>query len=285
MSAPQNTIALIFDFDDTLTDDSTTSLLSRHGVDVDEFWKKRMPSLVLAGWDPTLAYLNMILDLVGDGCPLGKLSNAKLREFGGQLQFYEGLPEIFADLDGLVKEHRISHPSIEYYIISGGLEEIIRGSSIAGYFHGIWGCRFSENSEGIISRVMNCISFTEKTKYIFHINKGLDASARERPYDVNRATPLDQRRIPLSNMIYVGDGLTDVPCFSLLEKSGGRGFGVFDPTKEGSPKKAWESLAAPHRVVSLNSPKYGETEDLGALLRVAVNQICVNLDLRSQMAV
>ena len=132
---------------------------------------------------------------------------------------------------------------------------------------------------------MNSISFTEKTKYIFHINKGLDATARTRPYDVNRAAAHDQRRIPLSNMIYVGDGLTDVPCFSLLEQYRGKGFGVFDPSKEGAPKKAWEGLAIPRRVHSLNSPKYRANDDLGALLRTAVNQICVELDLRTQVAV
>jgi hypothetical protein len=86
-------------------------------------------------------------------------------------------------------------------------------------------------------------------------------------------------------MIYVGDGLTDVPCFSLLGKHKGRGFGVFDPKREGSPKKAWEQLVAPKRVTSLNAPKYRRTDELGALLRAAVSSVCVNLDLRTQAAV
>jgi len=86
-------------------------------------------------------------------------------------------------------------------------------------------------------------------------------------------------------VIYVGDGLTDVPCFSLIQKAGGTAFGVFDPQKKGSPKKAWEQLVAPHRVSTMNSPRYGPTDDLGALLRAAVKQICIQMDLRTQMPI
>jgi hypothetical protein len=85
-------------------------------------------------------------------------------------------------------------------------------------------------------------------------------------------------------MIYVGDGLTDVPCFSLIQRFGGKAFGVFDPAKDGVAKKGWEKLVAPRRVMTLNSPKYRAKDDLGALLRAAVNQICVELDLRTQTA-
>ena len=83
-------------------------------------------------------------------------------------------------------------------------------------------------------------------------------------------------------MIYVGDGLTDVPCFSLLEKHEGVAFGVFDPTKEGSPKVAFEKLVAPNRVKTMNAPKYGEMDELGALLRGAIRKMCIDIDLKTQ---
>jgi phosphoserine phosphatase len=282
MSAPQNTIAVIFDFDDTLTDDSTTKLLEAHGIDPVDFWQNQNGKLVAAGWNPTLSYLKLLLDNVGEGKPLGKLDNRKLREFGGTLKFYDGIPGLFKDLEKAVKEHKLSNPSIEFYIVSGGLEEIIKGSKIAPYFTGIWGCKFAE-SEGVVRHVMQSISFTEKTKYLFEINKGFNLQPSE-PYAVNKYVSEEQRRIPLENMIYLGDGLTDVPCFSLLNKANGKGFGIFDPLKKGSPKKGWEQVVVPHRVNTLNSPKYRAKDDLGSLLRIAVKAICMRMDVRTQSA-
>jgi len=283
MSAPQNTIALIFDFDDTLTDDSTTRLLEEHGVDGTDFWKNQFAPLVDDGWDPTPAYLKLILDLVGDGKPLGTASNHSLREFGRRLKFYPGLPGLFKDLVDQVRQHTLSNPTIEFYVISGGLEEIILGSSIAKYLTAIRGCRFAE-TDGVISAIKNMVTFTEKTRYLFEISKGPMSQDRPNPYAVNNNVEPENRRIPFSNMIYVGDGLTDVPCFSLLQKFGGRAFGVFDPKKQGSPRKAWEQLVAPKRVSTLNSPKYRAADDLGALLRVAVQGICYALDVRTGTA-
>jgi hypothetical protein len=215
---------------------------------------------------------------------LAHLTNEKLRGIGAGLSFYDGLPDLFADIQAIAGEHRISRPAVEFYIVSGGLEEVIRGSKIAEHFTAFWGCRFEEEG-GKIRRIRNAISFTEKTKYLYAINKGIENDVRRDQYAVNRAVALENRRVPMSNMIYVGDGLTDVPCFSLIQHFGGKAFGVFDPQKKGAPKKAWEQLVAPHRVSTMNSPKYGENDDLGALLWAAVHQICIGMDLRTQMPI
>ncbi|MEX2315551.1 MAG: hypothetical protein WD669_00250 [Pirellulales bacterium] len=288
MAAPQNVIAVIFDFDDTLTDDSTTQLLRTYRIDTDEFWGVKQKRLVDDGWDPTLAYLSLMLEHVGDGKQLGKLSNARLREFGASLQFYPGLPDLFSELKAITTDFRLSNPKVEFYIISGGLEEVIRGSAIAAHMDGIYGCRFAENSSGVVSAIKNVISFTEKTRFIFEINKGIGADgndSRAKPYNVNLSYTPEARRVPLANMIYVGDGLTDVPCFSLIEGSGGNGFGVFDAEGAGKAKKAWQQLLAPKRTRSLNSPKYRATDDLGAILRMAVTAMCAKIDLKCKQAV
>ena len=176
--APQNVVAVIFDFDDTLTDESTSKLLEQHGIDTAEFWGKRQNDLIASGWDPALAYLHLILGEVGEDKPLGKLSNAKLRDFGASLEFYQGIPEIFDDLHTQVKQYKNSNPIVEFYVISSGLEEIIRGSKIAPYLTEIWGSRFSEREDQVCG-VMNAVSFTEKTKYIYAINKGITTEPNE----------------------------------------------------------------------------------------------------------
>jgi phosphoserine phosphatase len=284
MFMARNVIAVVFDFDDTLTDDSTTKLLQDYGVDTDRFWGDKQKEQVEQGWDPTLSYLKLILDNVGEGKPLGAMSNSDLHAFGAKLKTYPGVTQLFKDLKGIAAKHEVSSPLVEFYIISGGLEEVIRGSNIAPHVDGIWGCRFAEGASGTIEYIMNMVSFTEKTRYVFEINKGIRDS-REKPYQVNEKVDEARRRVPLKNMIYVGDGLTDVPCFSLISRYGGKAFGVFDPTKEGSPKQAWQKLIAPGRVTTLNSPRYRKKDDLGALLRAAVEQICLELDSDTQTAV
>jgi phosphoserine phosphatase len=280
MGAPQNVVALVFDFDDTLTDDSTTQFLKSKDIDVDKFWKVDWKRLLEEGWNPSQAYLKLLLDLVGEGKPLGKVTNKMLAEFGPTLKFYQGLPELFDELKELVKEHKVTRPDIEFYIVSGGLEDIIRGSSIAKHCSGIWANRFAEEA-GAIKYVTNVVTFTEKTRYIFEINKGV-ADRMNDPYAVNRAVPEGDRRVPIRNMIYVGDGVTDVPCFSLVGKFGGQTFGVFDPAKKDKPKIAVQELIGPKRVGTVNSPRYKADDDLGALLRAAVKKICIEMDLKTQ---
>jgi hypothetical protein len=282
VSAPQNIIAVVFDFDDTLTDESTTALLQSVGIEADDFWANKAKGLLDAGWDPIPAYLKLILDNVGQGKPFGKLTNARLRDFGAGLEFYRGIPAIFKDLQKSVAEHRLSNPGIEFYVVSSGLEEIIRGSAVAKYLTHCWGCQFAEE-DGQIAHAKRIVSFTEKTRYLFEINKGVTSSGRN-PYAVNENVQKQERRVPFENMIYIGDGLTDVPCFSLIQSNGGTAFGVFDPQKAESPKKAWEKLLAPKRVSSLNAPRYRGRDELGSLLRVAVKAICLRMDLRTGAA-
>src|SRR5262245_12972110 len=168
MAMPQNVVAIIFDFDDTLTDDSTTKLLQAYGVDADDFWRNQMKSRTDDGWDSPLAYLTWILDNVGDGKRCGMLTNSALRQFGAGLEFYRGIPELFDELRAIAAAHTLTRPAVEFYVVSGGLEEIIRGSRIAGYVSGIWGCNLAEQ-DGHVRYIKNAITFTEKTRALFAI--------------------------------------------------------------------------------------------------------------------
>jgi len=283
MAAPHNVIAVIFDFDDTLTDESTTKLLQHYHIDAVKFWQLQNKELILEeGWDPIPAYMKLMLDNVGEGKPLGPLSNEDLRKFGATLKFYPGVMTLFKDLRAIAARYNISQPSAKFYVITSGLEEIVRGSKIAKELDGVWGCEFAEEN-GVVKHLKNIVSFTEKTRYVFEISKGLHDN-RKSPYDVNRHMEQGDRPVPLKHMIYVGDGLTDVPCFSLITTFGGQAYGVFDAKKQGSPKKGLETLVAPKRVMSLNSPRYGGKDDLGAILRTAVNQLCVEFDLQARRA-
>jgi hypothetical protein len=184
------------------------------------------------GFDPTLAYLGLILDYVGPDRPLGCLSNTDLRTFGATLDadYFPGLPALFADLSAVAAEY--NDVSVESHIISGGLLEVMLGSQVVkDHFVTVNGCEFAEDpSTGCLSAIKRAITFTEKTRYLFEINKGIERTdTLKNPYLVNRDIPDAQRPVPFENMIYVGDGLTDIPCFSLLKKERGTSYGVFHP--------------------------------------------------------
>jgi hypothetical protein len=148
-----------------------TASLAQYGIDTASFWRE-CGEMASAGWDPTLAYTKRLLDHVGPGKPLDKVSNEKLREFGAKLRFYPGIPQLFKELRSIAAEHALTNPAVEFYVISGGLEEVIRGSRIARHFSGICGCRFDEE-DGVIRFLQNAVSFTDKTRYVFEINKAV----------------------------------------------------------------------------------------------------------------
>lgn len=268
MNGFASTLALVFDFDDTLTPDSTTALLERHGVNTRKFWKKDTKALIAQGYDPALAYLKLLLNNIGPGRPLGALTNADLRAFGATLTLYPGLPDLLSDLRASVK--KVKNIEIEFFVISGGLREIIQGHRfIRREFSGVYGCELAGDEESGVLK--------------FEINKGLAPSrTRRNPYLVNRDVPQSKRRVPFKNLIYVGDGLTDIPCFSLVKYFGGTTFGVFNPGDEGKAKRALVEFLIPSRVISMHAPKYGRKDDLGALIRAAVATQCSRIKLERQ---
>lgn len=260
----------------------TTALLESRGIDAKEFWSDLVPPLIRDGYDPPLAYLRLLLDRIGTGKPLGKLSNRELREFGLGLDahYFPGLPQLLDDLRELVGEFR--DITVEFFIVSGGLQEIIAGSSIVQrYFAGFYGCQLGEGDDGVIRYVKRYVTFTEKTRYLYEINKGIRlADSRSEPHSVNNK--VEVRRVPFKHMIYIGDGLTDIPCFSLVRNGGGRTFGVLARNK--SAKQTFQELLQERRVDSLHSPNYGRNADLGTLIRAAVSTLAAIIDLDQEQA-
>lgn len=281
----QHTIAVVFDFDDTLLPDSTSLFLKSRGVDPKEFWSAQ-PELVERGYDPAMAFLRMFLDSSGEGKPLGKLTNADLRAFGGSLDrtFFKGVTTLPRDLRAITAQH--PNIDIQFFIVSGGLVEIIKGSAfVRKNFKAVYGCELESGPNGNLQYIKRCVTFTEKTRYLFEISKGIQKSESEKnPYLVNNDVQEHDRLIPIRNMIYIGDGLTDIPCFSVVQRQGGTAFGVFDPSIERSARKAYLDFLKPRRVTSTHAPRYRQNDELGAFLRVAVAALCSNIALGDHQA-
>lgn len=245
----KTTIAIIWDFDKTLIPGYMQDPLFRYyKVDGRSFWREinALPKYLRREGNEMVAedsiYLNHILSYVRAGVFKG-LNNKLLRQLGGELEFYPGLPDFFLAVKDFVADdpvYRKYDIKVEHYIVSTGLRQMILGSKIAKYVDGIWACEFVEmrlppgflrdgppevaEEEIVIQDIGYVIDNTTKTRAIFEINKGVN---KLEGIDVNSYIPRSERRIPFQNMIYIADGPSDVPVFSLINQNGGRTFGVY----------------------------------------------------------
>lgn len=274
-------LAVIFDYDDTLVPDSTTFLLKRYNIDTKTFWNIDFKNLVKNGYCPTHAYLKLLIDNIGNNKPLGQLTNQKLMEVGEEVgkSQYTGLCSLIRNLKSQVEPYK--DIDIEFYIISSGLEEIIKGNKfIKKHFSYVYGCRLAgDDKDSPVRYIKRAITFTEKTRYLFEINKGISPEeAVEDPAAVNKNIPKNERRIPFENMIYIGDGITDIPCFSLLRQMGGHSFGIHHSEKTASTKMIiLKEILQTSRVHGTYAPRYGKKDTLGDLIRLTVESKCADI--------
>lgn len=251
----QTVIAVVWDFDKTLIPGNMEApLFAHYGIDERAFWGEvdALHEWYLAHGaervnDDSL-YLNLILEYVRAGRMAG-LNNALLRQLGGELVFHPGVPEILASLKRLVAEDPVyqrADISVEHYVVSTGLKPMVEGSLLRPFVDDVWACEFIEaqhppgflapqqerlfgapggrKADREITMLAYAIDNTSKTRALFEINKG----SNKRPeIDVNSTLPRDLRRVPFQNMIYVADGPSDIPAWSVVRSEGGRTLGVY----------------------------------------------------------
>lgn len=265
-------IGVVLDFDDTLAHDSTTGFLESIGVNAPAFWTERVQPLLDDGWDPIPAYLFELIR-ESESRPAGeRVTRERLKAWGEQISFYSGVKSLFGTLRKTAREADAAI-DVEFYLISSGIGEILRATSVADEFTDIWACDYTYGDDGQIVYPRNIVSFTEKTRFLFQISKGLvGAEARGNPGAVNEKVQRGRFVLPFSQMIMVGDGHTDVPCFSLVQRYGGYAFGVYDPNQPVKWGRAFEFIKQ-QRVASLYTANYREKGDLRNALIMAVRDI------------
>ena len=279
MAAAQSTIAIICDYDQTLSPHYMQDevLFPHFGIDAAQFWRKCGELVREHGYDSELAYMKALLDYLS----LDRPTNESLRGLGGRLNFYNGLPEMFDELRSVITpEQRALDVKLEYYIISSGLQILLEGCRLAPYCKAIFGCEFGEDAEGRIDFPRRVISHTTKTQFLFRINKGM----LDRSQDVNDHMPPDMRPVPFENMIYVGDGPTDVPCFTVMRRNGGNAIAVYnpdDPTRS-SFKKCYQLAGAADRVRHIAPSDFRPGRHLRLLLEEMIAEIAGRIVMRHQ---
>lgn len=216
-------VAIMYDFDKTLCtrDMQEYTFIPSLGMQPDDFWKGTGEIASKEQMDSVLTYMYcMITESQQSGKPF---TREDLVECGKHIEYLPGVEEWFERVNRYGEDAGVR---VEHYVLSSGLKEIIEGSSIAKFFKKIFASEFLYDSQtGNPIWAKMAVNYTNKTQFVYRINKGvLDISNN---VDVNASRPDDDRRVYFNNMIYIGDGLTDVPCMKLVKQSGGHSIALY----------------------------------------------------------
>ena len=215
-------IGILYDFDKTLctTDMQEYQFIKNLNMDSAEFWSEATKTTHENEMERILSYMFvMIRECKKRGI---RLTSEYLNECGRSVELFDGVITWFDRINEFGEQLGVE---IEHYIISSGTYEIIQGTPIAKYFKHIYACRYmyDENGEAIWPAL--AINYTLKTQYIYRISKGiLDVTD---DYNLNRLQDESLRRIAYRNMIYIGDGMTDIPCMKMVKERGGKSIALY----------------------------------------------------------
>lgn len=260
MSSP--IIAFLYDFDKTLctTDMEDYTFIPSLGMTPGEFWAEANRFGRESRMDGILAYMfTMLRESHRRGQPFTRES---LRQMGRDIVLYPGVQDWFARISAFGREQGVQ---VEHYVISSGLREIIEGCGISGEFKEIYASEFYYDEQGHPIWPKLTVNFTAKTQFVYRINKGvLDVSDEK---TLNDSMPDDSKRVPFTNMIYIGDGLSDVPCMKMMRAYGGQAIAVY----QAANRLGVEDLLAKGRVDFIFPADYREGT---ALDLTAKNILC-----------
>ncbi len=266
-------IAIMYDFDKTLaiTDMQNFSFIPSLGYTPEEFWKETTKFCEKMDIDRVLGYMYMMLSLAKkQGI---KITRKYLNEQGKSIKYFRGVENWFERIKEYGREKGLI---IEHYLITSGNKEIVEGTSIFKEFKQVFGCEYiydEETLEATWPKTM--INYTQKTQYIFRISKGLIESNDDSK--INEKTLV--RRVPYENMIYLGDGLTDVPSMIVVKENNGTSIAVY---KKGERDKV-SRLFEDGRVNYICKADFSENGELDKVVKLIIDgiQIKESLERRS----
>lgn len=259
-------IALMYDFDKTLITNNMQNFgfIPSLGISEEEFWSKVGEFTVENEMDGLLSYMYFMLKYAG--LKDIKITREEFVKLGSGIEFFPGVVDGWFER---VNEYAKSHGAlVEHYVISSGLQEIIEGSPVYKYFTKTFACEYAYDVNGVAIWPKTVVNFTTKTQYLFRINKG-QLSVRD-DEALNSYMAKEDRRIPFENMIYIGDGFTDVPCMKLCKMNGGHSIAVYDKSMDTAKK-----LMKEERIDFMVKADYSENSELEATVKAIIDKIII----------
>lgn len=268
--ADKTVIALLYDFDKTLCtqDMQNYSFIPSLGMAPGDFWREANGFGEENQMDGILAYMyTMVRKSKEKGVPL---TRETLRHCGRNISLFPGVKDWF---DRITKFGELLGVEVEHYVISSGLREIIEGSEIADCFKEVYACEFFYDENGVPVWPKLAVNFTAKTQFIYRINKGVLNVSDDKA--LNASMPDEHKRVPFVNMIYIGDGLSDVPCMKMMRSYGGQAIAVYQNTNRG----AVEELLRKDRVDFIFPADYREGTPLEMTVKNILRKMAVSQQL------
>ncbi|MBO4853580.1 MAG: haloacid dehalogenase-like hydrolase [Oscillospiraceae bacterium] len=259
-------VALLYDFDKTLctTDMEDYSFIPSLGMTPDDFWRIANKFGQENHMDSLLAYMyTMIQECRARGI---RLDRDYLVRCGRAVELFPGVTDWFSRIGAFGAEQGVE---VEHYVLSSGLKEIIEGTGIYGAFKKVYACEFFYDENGEASWPKLDVNFTNKTQFIYRINKGVLDVSDDRT--LNSSMPDNSKRIPFTNMIYVGDGLSDVPCMKMMRSYGGQAIAVY----QNANRQAVEELFLRNRVNFIFPADYRENTALDETVKNMIRHMAV----------
>ena len=259
-------VAFLYDFDKTLctTDMQDYAFIPSLGMTPAEFWAEANDFGHKNRIDGILAYMyTMLREAERKNLPF---TRSDLVEKGRGIVLFPGVEDWFARVNAYGETQGIQ---VEHYIISSGLREIIEGSGISGEFKEIYASEFYYDETGKPVWPKLAVNFTAKTQFVYRINKGVLDVSNDR--DLNASMPDDSKRVPFTNMIYMGDGLSDVPCMKMMRSYGGQAIAVY----QASNRLGVEDLLAKGRVDFIFPADYSQGTALDETVKNILRRMAI----------
>ncbi|MGM9874128.1 MAG: HAD family hydrolase [Bacilli bacterium] len=261
-------VAIMYDFDKTLstTDMQNYSFIPSLGLTPQEFWGETSVFTEKEGVERILSYMYMMVKMAKDKGI--KLTREYLRECGKNIKFFPGVTTWFKRINEYGKEKGVT---VEHYLVSSGTKEIVEGSQIFNEFTAVFGCEYYYDENGEPAWPKLAINYTQKTQFFFRIAKGVVDITDDN--SVNKKTP--GLRIPYRNIIYLGDGMTDIACMTLVKQNGGRSIAVY-PEKESDRVK---QIYTDGRVNFICKADYSTNSDLEKVVKLIIDSVALQEEI------
>lgn len=267
MAKKYTPFVITYDFDGTLAlgNMQEYNFVPALNMKPQDFWKETKALAEKQEADEILAYMQLMISK--SKSEEISIHRKDFSEFGSNITFFTGVEDWFARINAYGKEKQID---VQHYIISSGLREMVEGTKIASEFKKIYASGFMYDHNGIAHWPALAVNYTTKTQYLFRINKGsLDVHDSS---EINKYVPHEDRAVSFTNMVFIGDGETDIPCMRLVKSQGGHSIAVYPPRKNGAKDKA-KKLVDEGRVNLATVANYSEGSAIDKAIKAMIDKV------------